>query len=105
MSIAKWFDKVASVYVEGDDFQAAVKTDLDCGLFHYQIDGSSAGSDRAELMAARLLLWDPAYEMPEGSQVQIDGLRWQTPRGGFALITHRNTNTPAYRRAHVVRAV
>lgn len=105
MTVARWFDKVASVYVEPDDFQAAVKSDLACMLAHYTIDGSSAGSDRAELMAARLLMWDPAYAMPEGSQVEIEGVRWQTPRGGYALIMHRNTNTPAYRRAHVVRAV
>jgi hypothetical protein len=105
MPVARWFNKTASVFVESDDFQAAVKTDLACGLFHYAIDGSSTGSDRAELMAARLLMWDPAYNMPEGSQVEIEGNRWQTPRGGYALIMHRNTNTPAYRRAHVLRAV
>jgi hypothetical protein len=91
--------------VESDDFQTAVKTDLACYLGHYQIDGSTAGSDRAEQMSARLLLWDPSYAMPEGSQVEIDGYRWQTPRGGFALISRRASNTAAYRRAHVVRAV
>lgn len=105
MAVARWFDKVGSVYVEADDFQAAVKTDLLCGLFHVSETGASAGSDRAELMATRRLLWDPAYTMPEGSQVEIEGVRWQTPRGGFALIMHRNTNTPAYRRCDVLRAV
>lgn len=105
MPIFAWLDKIGSVYVEADDFQAPVKTDLVCGLFHYAIDGSSTGSDRAELMAARLLMWDPAYAMPEGSQVEIEGQRWQTPRGGYALIIRRASNTPAYRRAHVLRAV
>lgn len=103
MPVSRWFNKVAAVYVETDDFQTAVKTDLDCGLFHYAIDGTATGSDRAELMAARLLMWDPTYNMPEGSQVEIDGERWQTPRGGYALIMRRASNTPAYRRAHVVR--
>lgn len=105
MTVERWFTKTASVFVETDDFQTAVKTDLDCGLFHYAIDGSSTGSDRAELMAARLLMWDPAYAMPEGSQVEIEGIRWQTPRGGYALIMRRASDTPAYRRAHVLRAV
>lgn len=105
MTVASWFDLVASVFVEADDFQVAVKTDLACMLQHYQIDGSTVGSDRAELMAARLLMWDPSYAMPEGSQVEIEGVRWQTPRGGYALIMRRASNTPAYRRAHVLRAV
>lgn len=104
MSVSRWFDKVGAVFVEADDFQTAVKTDLACGLFHYQINGIMTGSDRAELMAARLLMWDPAYTMPEGSQVLIDGERWQTPRGGYALIMRRASNTPGYRRAHAVRA-
>lgn len=105
MTVERWFNKVASVFVEADDFQAAVKTDLACLLAHYTVDGSSTGSDRAELMAARLLMWDPAYAMPEGSQVEIEGVRWQTPRGGYALIMRRASNVPAYRRAHVLRAV
>lgn len=104
--LPRWMDKTASVFLEADDFAAAVKSDLACALIHYTIDGSTAGSDRAELMAARLLLWDPAYEMPEGSQVEIDGVRWQTARGGFALLKRRLIdNSPAYRRAHVLRAV
>lgn len=105
MGVERWFNKTASVYVEADDFQAAVKTGLACLLAHYTIDGSTVGNDRAELMAARLLMWDPAYEMPEESQVEIEGVRWQTPRGGYALIMRRASNTPAYRRAHVLRAV
>lgn len=105
MTVERWLTKVASVYVEADDFQVAVKTDLAAELFHYTIDGSTVGNDRAELMAARLLMWDPAYAMPEGSQVEIDGVRWQTLRGGYALIMRRASNTPAYRRAHVLRAV
>lgn len=105
MPISRWFNKVASVFVESDDFQAAVKTDLACMLSIYQIDGSATGSDRAELMAARLLTWDQSYAMPEGSQVQIDGVRWQLPRGGIGYPERRAMGVLSHGRAHVVRAV
>lgn len=104
MPISRWFNKVASVYVEADDFQAPVKTDLACMLSIYQIDGSATGSERAELMASRLLTWDPSYSMPEGSQVEIEGARWQLARGGTAYPERRAVQLKSHGRAHVVKA-
>lgn len=105
MTIARWWNKTATVYAPADDFQAAVKTGLKCSLHHISEVGAATGVDRAELLARRRLLWDPSYTMPEEAQVEIDGQRWQLPRGGgIATIYHRDTNTPAYGRAEVLRA-
>lgn len=103
--IERWFDKTAVVYGPSDDFQAPVKTGLACSLHHISEVGAATGVDRAELLARRRLLWDPTYAMPEEAQVEVDGERWQLPRGGgIALVYHRNTDTPAYGRAEVMRA-
>lgn len=101
--IFRWFDKVASVYpADPTDFQVAVKTDLVCGLFHLNTSSPSTGVERTELQADRRLMWDPAYEIPEGAQVEIDGERWQTVIGTFQH--HSRNNTPnAYRRCDVLR--
>lgn len=107
MAIANWLDKLATVYAPADDYQAAVKTGLSCGLFHIAEVGAATGSDRAELLARRRLLWDGSYAtMPEEAQVEIDGQRWQLPRGGgIAMIYDRNDRVPAYGRAEVLMVV
>lgn len=96
-------NKLGTVYAPADDFEAIVKTSLACGLFHISEVGAATGVDRAELLARRRLLWDPSYTMPEEAQVEIDGKRWQLPRGGgIATIMHRHNDTPAYGRAEVL---
>ena len=102
--IERWFTELADVYGDADDFATVIKSGLRCTLQHISTAGASSGVDRAELMQQRLLLFDPSYDMPEESQVELDGVRWQSQRGTFALLERRLDGTPAYRRALVVRA-
>lgn len=39
--------------------------------------------DRAEDMAGRDFWFDPTAYIPEGSQVEVDGIRWQLKAGTF----------------------
>lgn len=73
----------ATVYVEADDYAAPVKTGLACRLGHIDANGALTGNARAEMLELRRLYWDPAYVMPAGAQVEVDGTRWNTVRGTF----------------------
>lgn len=105
MTLLGRMDKTATVYAPSDDFQTPVKTGLVCGLYLISEVGAATGVDRAELLARRRLLWEPGYTMPEEAQVEIDGQRWQLPRGGGIAYPGRHDGNPGlYGRAEVLRA-
>lgn len=93
-------DQLGTVYDDVDDYSTVVKNALACRLVHLDRAAATAG-ERAELMSLRDLMWDPSYVMPEGAQVAIDGVRWQTVRGTFGA--PRRRGTAAYRICQVER--
>lgn len=99
-NLAAHLDQVGTVYDDADDYSTVVRSGLDCRLVHVDRASASAG-DRAELMAIRELMWDPGYVMPEGAQVAIDAVRWQTVRGTFGA--PRRRGVVAYRICQVER--
>lgn len=99
-NLAEHLDQVGTVYDDADDYSTEVRANLACRLVHVDRSGATAG-DRAELMALRELMWDAAYVMPEGAQVAIDGVRWQTVRGTFGA--PRRRGLVAYRICQVER--
>lgn len=102
-NIAEHLDQLATVYDDADDYSTVVQSNLACRLVHLTTATATAAGDRAELMSIRDLLWDPAYVMPEGAQVDIGGVRWQTVRGTFGA--PRRRGVVAYRRCQVERVV
>jgi hypothetical protein len=99
-NLAEHLDQAATVYDDNDDFSTVVRGGLACRLVHVDRSGATAG-ERAELMTLRDLMWDPEYVMPEGAQVEIDGVRWQTVRGTFGA--PRRRGEVAYRICQVER--
>lgn len=80
-------DQTAVVYAENATtglFDVVVNPELKCRLAHLNARNASTGSDRQELASLRRVLWEPSYVMPEGSQLLVDGVRWQPVRGTFA---------------------
>lgn len=79
-------DQRATVYGKGATgrYDQVVRTDLPCRLAHIGPQGD--GNQRAELAALRRLQWDPSYDMPAGSQIVVDGNRWQVVRGTEAAL-------------------
>jgi hypothetical protein len=96
-------DRRADVYAEADDFQAPVKTGLVCRLGNIDPNGAATGNERSQLLALRRLVWTPDYVMPEGAQVLVDGVRWNTMRGSFAAVDGA-TQGPVLRSCDVQRA-
>lgn len=103
MSMADHFDKLMTVYVESDDYAAAVRTNEPCALFDRGSGDASTGVERAELLNQRILCWGAAYDLPESSQVVIDAARYQTQRGTFNLFYARIDGHPEYRRCLAVK--
>lgn len=101
-NLAEHLDQLGTVYDDDDAYSTQVKANLACRLVHVDRSSATAG-DRAELMALRDLMWDPGYVMPEGAQVAIDGIRWQTVRGTFGA--PRRRGVVAYRICQVERIV
>ena len=99
-NLATHLDQQGTVYDDADDYSTVVRGDLACRLVHLDRAAATAG-ERAELMALRDLMWDPSYAMPEGAQVAIDGVRWQTVRGTFGA--PRRRGVVAYRICQVER--
>ncbi len=96
----------ATVYGENATtglYDTVIKTGLACTLSHLPTMSTNY-AERQEIMARRILRWDPAYVMPENAQVAIDGVRWQVQAGTFdtrvALL-----NELFYRQCDVVRQV
>lgn len=97
--------QVATVYGEGvSTFDQVLKTDLACRLSHVNAERAGTLADRAELLATRRLLWGPEYVMPEGAQVDVDGIRWQIVAGTYAAMRGPNGQV-VYRAADAVRQV
>lgn len=99
-NLAEHLDQLGTVYDDADDYSTVVQSNLACRLVHIDRASATAG-DRAELMSIRELMWDPAYVMPEGAQVAIGGVRWQTVRGTFGA--PRRRGVVAYRICQVER--
>lgn len=99
-NLAEHLDQLGTVYDDADDYSTQVQANLACRLVHVNRAVATAG-ERAELMSIRELMWDPAYVMPEGAQVQIGEIRWQTVRGTFG--SPRRRGVVAYRICQVER--
>jgi hypothetical protein len=97
-------DQLATVYggqsVSGR-YTVVIKTKLECRLqpVNQQEPG---GGTRAELMAVRDFYWNPEYELPERSQILIDGIRWQPEAGTFQALRAGRSGV-LIRRCSVVR--
>ena len=95
-----------TVYGEGSGaFTTVVASDIACRLTHLpaqQLGGVDV-VDRAALLARRVLLFDPAYTLPEPAVVAVDGHRWNVESGTIAHLVGP-TGGAAYGRADVVRA-
>lgn len=85
------------------EYTVLVQEDVPCHLALLSEESRRAGEDRAELIGQRRLLWDPAYQIAEGSQLEVSGARWNTVRGTFAAVTDLS-GTVRYRRCDVVAA-
>lgn len=99
-NLAEHLDQTGTVYDDADAYTTVVNAALACRLVHIDRASATAG-ERAELMSLRELMWDPSYVMPEGAQVAIDGVRWQTVRGTFGA--PRRRGVVAYRICQVER--
>lgn len=64
-------------------YTVLLKRDLACRLVIPAGLEASSGDARAEMVAQRDLWFDPAYDMPEQCQVEVDGVRWQPQPGSF----------------------
>ena len=71
-------DQRATVYTPGPsgDYSVVARTGLACRLALVSADGAGGGAERAELLKARLLLWQEDYVLPEDCQIEVDGQRW-----------------------------
>ncbi len=87
-------------------YSVLAQADLSCRLAVINVEAgrTEAGIDRGELLADRRFLWDPAYDMPENVQIDIDGTRWNPVPGTFAAVRGPG-GAVEYRRCSVVRAV
>jgi len=87
------------------DYTTLINANLICVLAvgGGKYEGVSA-KDRAELAAWRKLLWDPAYDMPENAQIEVDGVRYNAVAGSFVAFKIA-ANSIIYRRGDFVRAL
>jgi hypothetical protein len=81
-------DQTATVYGTGASgrFDHVLRPELRCRVVHLRINSAPGGNERAELAQLRRFLWDPAYELPENTQVEVDGVRYKPVRGTFAAL-------------------
>lgn len=82
-------------------FTTVLKSGLRCRLAHIP-RGDQTAPDRAELAALRVLLWEPAYVLPETAQIEVDGVRWQPVAGTFGALKGPS-GAVTYRQADVRR--
>lgn len=74
----------ATVYTEDPStgaFTVTARSNLACRLFHVPRQPAATSAERAELGAIRNLHYDPAYTLPEGCQIEVDGVRWNVMTG------------------------
>lgn len=93
-------DQISTIYARDASgvYNVVLTTELPCRLV--QVRGSfSDQQGRAELARMRRFLWDPGYEMPAYSQVEVAGERWNpiegtenAPRGPFGMLHHRSVD-------------
>lgn len=82
VAIESWLIDRATVYTSNPTtglYDVVAKTDLHCRLVKINVE--NAGSQRAELLAARRMMWQADYEMPLNVQVDVFGLRWNIVEG------------------------
>jgi hypothetical protein len=74
--VASAFDATATVYTPDPAtgaFTVVARAGLACRL---ALPGAAPDAARAESLARRRLLFDPAYGMPARAQVEVGGARW-----------------------------
>jgi len=116
MALPPGFDQVATVYGRAGGtgaYSVVLQSNLACRLAHLNRQPASTGQERRELAGIRLLMWDPAYVMPEHAQIAVDGVttddgvtqaRWNISAGTLATLRGPD-GSAMYRRADVVRAI
>ena len=80
-------DKTATVYKPNTTtgaYDLVDRVDLPVALRHIGANSAPGGSERAELLLLRRLVWGPDYVMPDEAQVAIDSQRWQVLPGSYA---------------------
>jgi hypothetical protein len=115
MALPPGFDQTATVYSRNAStgrYTTVLRSNLGCRLAHLNRTSTVTGPQRTELAGIRLLLWDPAYAMPETAQVEVSGVtgpdgvtaaRWNIRTGTLASM-RGPTGTAMYRQADVTRA-
>lgn len=62
-------------------YATSLQTNLKCRVQH--VRGGQTQGQRAELLAVRSILFDPAYAMADDVQVEVDGVRYDPVEGTF----------------------
>lgn len=81
-------DKTATILVPNGTtgaYDVVDRADLPVALRHVGANSAPGGSERAELLLLRRLVWAPDYAMPDEAQVEIDARRWQVLPGSYAI--------------------
>jgi hypothetical protein len=68
-------DQTMSVYSPTNNYAAPVASNVACRLA-LDTRRDRAGPDRSEYGSFRLLLWDPAVDVDDDAQVEVDGARY-----------------------------
>lgn len=100
------FDQVATIYNENAGtgrYTDVVKSGLACRLIDLpQVSRFQRQTERSELAAMKIMMFDPDYVLSEQSQIEIDGVRWQPFPGSFSAYRDWNSDL-VYRRCDVFR--
>ena len=98
-------DQLATILTTGAGgaFTVSVKSNLACRLCHLAAAPGATSQERDELAARRMLLFDPAYSMPDFAQVDIGGEKWNIVQG-TAIAPRGPSGAIAFRRVDVTRA-
>jgi hypothetical protein len=103
-TLERWLIDRATVYTvhpTSGMYSVVDTSDLQCRLA--KIDVTNAGTAREELLAARRLIWDADYAMPNDAVIDVNGQRWNVVTGTMATY-RRKLGDQVYRAADVVRA-
>jgi hypothetical protein len=80
------------------------ETAVPCRLAHFRSQPGASGVERAELAATRNLIWTPGYVMPEGAQIDVGGVRWNTVVGTYKAM-RGPSGAVTYRQCDALRAI
>ena len=62
-------------------YDTVLASDVRCRVLH--VSGGQTQGQRAEMLALRSILFDPAYAMPDDVHVAVDGVRYDPVEGTF----------------------